>query len=189
MGEKFGLGRHKHNLDGHGGTERLLHPAKLRRRRRMSKQRKGWNGTEAKTGAEKEGHWETGREGRGDLSSMALSAESKTKMLRTSSSVWELSCMTSEVRTEGWSRNEANLRSNIVDSSDRKGEGVNKFPNSVDVKYGSTPSSFLSPPMRVLRPHSSASGSRRRRCPGSHAWHLVMGEGNKVRARTVDNSI
>ena len=94
MGEKFGLGRHKHNLDGHGGTERLLHPAKLRRRRRMSKQRKGWNGTEAKTGAEKEGHWEGGRpgkEGRGDLSSMALSAESKTKMLRTSSSVWELS--------------------------------------------------------------------------------------------------
>ena len=122
MGEKFGLGRHKHNLDGHGGTERLLHPAKLRRRRRMSKQRKGWNGTEAKTGAEKEGHWETGREGRGDLSSMALSAESKTKMLRTSSSVWELSCMTSEVRTEGWSRNEANLRSNIVDFSDRKCE-------------------------------------------------------------------
>ena len=60
MGEKFGLGRHKHNLDGHGGTERLLHPAKLRRRRRMSKQRKGWNGTEAKTGAEKEGHC-TGR--------------------------------------------------------------------------------------------------------------------------------
>ena len=42
MGEKFVLGRHKHNLDGHGRTERLLHRAKLRRRRRMSKQRKGW---------------------------------------------------------------------------------------------------------------------------------------------------
>ena len=55
------------------------------------------------------------------------------------SHIRELPFMTSEVRTKGWSRNEANLRTNIVDSSDRKGEGVNKFPNSVDVKYGSTP--------------------------------------------------
>ena len=94
-----------------------------------------WNGGENRSGKGGTLHWETTGGGRGDLSSMALSAESKTKMLRTSSSVWELSCMTSEVRTEGWSRNEANLRSNIVDSSDRKGEGVNKFPNSVDVKY------------------------------------------------------
>ena len=64
-----------------GERERLLHPAKLRRGRRMSKQRE--ERMKAKTGAQSKGDWN----GKGDLSSMALSvAEGKTKMLSTSSS-------------------------------------------------------------------------------------------------------
>ena len=64
-----------------GERERLLHPAKLRRGRRMSKQRE--ERMKAKTGAQSKGDW--GGNGKGDLSSMALSvAEGKTKMLSTS---------------------------------------------------------------------------------------------------------
>ena len=73
-----------------GERERLLHPAKLRRGRRMSKQRE--ERMKAKTGAEQsKGDWGLwGGNGKGDLSSMALSvAEGKTKMLSTSSSVLE----------------------------------------------------------------------------------------------------
>ena len=68
--------------EGEGERERLLHPAKLRRGRRMSKQRE--ERRKAKTGAqESKGDWN----GKGDLSSMALSvAEGKTKMLSTSTS-------------------------------------------------------------------------------------------------------
>ena len=67
--------------EGEGERERLLHPAKLRRGRRMSKQRE--ERRKAKTGAqESKGDWKGG-----DLSSMALSvAEGKTKMLSTSTS-------------------------------------------------------------------------------------------------------
>ena len=70
-----------------GERERLLHPAKLRRGRRMSKQRE--ERMKAKTGAQQsKGDW--GTNGKGDLSSMALSvAEGKTKMLSTSFSVLE----------------------------------------------------------------------------------------------------
>ena len=84
MGEKFGLGRHKHNLDGHGGRGGKGFCIQLNCAGEGECQNRERNG---KVGENSKGDWN----GKGDLSSMALSvAEGKTKMLSTSSSVLDI---------------------------------------------------------------------------------------------------
>ena len=88
MGEKFGLGRHKHNLDGHdGGRDGRTEGGKEGFCIQLNCAGEG----ECQNRERDRGENRSGKGGRGtrvarkgDLSSMALSAESKTKMLCTS---------------------------------------------------------------------------------------------------------